>query len=133
MDVTGQGFQVVQSFLGAEVARAEDVLDPARHQQLLELRRQGRGSVRDVQIAKHQHQHVCKVTFVIQVGYGFPQPPNPLVGVSAASDNIKLGSCAHPLTKTAAIEDDIRCKKRRYVQSNTVFKLCSCRLTLIFL
>ena len=29
------------------------------------------------------------------------------MGVSAASDNIKLGSCAHPLTKTEAAEDDI--------------------------
>ena len=41
MDVTGEGFQVVKGLLGAEVARAEDVLDPARHQQLLELGWQG--------------------------------------------------------------------------------------------
>ena len=41
MDVAGKGFQVVKGLLGAEVARAEDVLDPARHQQLLELGWQG--------------------------------------------------------------------------------------------
>ena len=41
MDITGKGFQVVKGLLGAEVARAEDVLDPARHQQLLELDWQG--------------------------------------------------------------------------------------------
>ena len=58
MDITGQGLQVVQGLLGAKVASTEDVLDPARHQELLELGWQGGGPVRDVQVSKHQHQHL---------------------------------------------------------------------------
>ena len=58
MDITGQGLQVVQGFLGAKVASTEDVLDPARHQELLELSWQGGGPVWDVQVPKHQHQHL---------------------------------------------------------------------------
>ena len=50
MHVTGQGLEVVHSFLGAKIASAEDVLDPAWNQQLLELGREGRGPVWDVQI-----------------------------------------------------------------------------------
>ena len=58
MHIAGQGLQVVQGLLGAKVASTEDVLDPARHQELLELSWQGGGPVRDVQVSKHQHQHL---------------------------------------------------------------------------
>lgn len=50
MDVSGERLQVVIALLGAEVAGAEDVLDLARDQQLLELGGQGVASMRDVQV-----------------------------------------------------------------------------------
>lgn len=48
--VPGQGLQVVIALFGAEVARAEDVLDLAWDQQLLELGWQGVASVGNVQV-----------------------------------------------------------------------------------
>lgn len=50
MDVSGQRLQVVIALLGAQVARAQNVLDLARHQQLLELGRQRVAPVGDVQV-----------------------------------------------------------------------------------
>lgn len=50
VDVSGERLQVVITFLGAEIACAEDVLDLPRDQQLLELGRQGVASMRDVQV-----------------------------------------------------------------------------------
>lgn len=50
MDVSRERLQVVITFLGAEIACAEDVLDLPRDQQLLELGRQGVASMRDVQV-----------------------------------------------------------------------------------
>ena len=57
MDVTGQGLQVVQSLLGAQIARAENVLDPAGNEQLLKFSRESGGPVGDVKISEHEHQH----------------------------------------------------------------------------
>ena len=53
VDVTGQGLQVVQGLLGAEVACAQDVLDTPRHQELLELGGQSEGPVRYVEVTKN--------------------------------------------------------------------------------
>lgn len=50
VDVSSQRLQVVIALLGAQVARAQDVLDLARHQQLLELGRQRVAPVGDVQV-----------------------------------------------------------------------------------
>lgn len=50
VDVSGQRLQVVIALLGAQVARAQNVLDLARHQQLLELGRQRVAPVGDVQV-----------------------------------------------------------------------------------
>lgn len=50
VDVSGERLQVVIALLGAKVARAEDVLDLPRDQQLLELGGQGVASMRDVQV-----------------------------------------------------------------------------------
>ena len=61
VNVTCQGLQVVQSLLGAQIARAENVLDPAGNEQLLKFSREGGGPVGDVKISEHEHQHyVCK-------------------------------------------------------------------------
>lgn len=57
MHVAGEGAQVVHRLLGAQVARAQDVLDPAGHEELLELGGEGGGAVGDVQVPEHQHQH----------------------------------------------------------------------------
>ena len=57
VDVTGQGLQVVQSLLGAQIARAENVLDPTRNEQLLKFSRESGGPVGDVKISEHEHQH----------------------------------------------------------------------------
>ena len=57
VDVVGQTLEVVQRLFGVQVARAEDVLNAARNQQLLELGGQTRRAMRDVQITDHQHQH----------------------------------------------------------------------------
>lgn len=56
MDVPGEGLQVVVALLGAEVPRAEDVLDLPRDQQLLELGRQRVAPMGDMQVAQHQDQ-----------------------------------------------------------------------------
>ena len=50
MHVTGEGLEVVHRLLGTKIASAEDVLDPAGYQQLLELCWEGRGPVGDVKI-----------------------------------------------------------------------------------
>lgn len=50
MHVTSQSLKVVEALLGAQVARTQDVLDLARHQQLLKPVGQGVASVRDVQV-----------------------------------------------------------------------------------
>ena len=39
VNIAGQGFQVIQCFLGAQVSRAENVLDTPRNQQLLKFSR----------------------------------------------------------------------------------------------
>ena len=57
VDIAGQGFQVIQGFLGAQISRAENVLDTPRNQQLLKFCRKSGGSVRDVKISKDQNQH----------------------------------------------------------------------------
>lgn len=56
VDVPGECLQVVIALLGAQVPRAEDVLDLSRHQKLLELGWQGVAPVRNVQVAEHQDQ-----------------------------------------------------------------------------
>lgn len=50
VDVSSQRLQVVIALLGAEVARAQNVLDLPWHQQLLELGRQRVAPVGDVQV-----------------------------------------------------------------------------------
>lgn len=50
VDVSSERLQVVITFLGAQIACAEDVLDLPRDQQLLELGRQGVASMGDVQV-----------------------------------------------------------------------------------
>ena len=56
--VRRQRLEVLVRLSGAQVARAEDVLDPAGHQQLLELGGQRGGPVRDVEVAQDQDQHL---------------------------------------------------------------------------
>ena len=51
--VTGQGLEVVQGLLGAEVSRAEDVLNSPRDKKLLELGGQSEGPVRYVEVTKN--------------------------------------------------------------------------------
>lgn len=50
VDVPGQRLQVVVALLGAEVSRAEDVLDLSWNQQLLELCGQRVAAVGNVQV-----------------------------------------------------------------------------------
>lgn len=57
MNVARQGLEVVQSLLGAEIASTENVLDPARNQQLFEFRRKSRSSVGNVEVSEYKHQH----------------------------------------------------------------------------
>lgn len=54
MDVTGQCFQVIKCLLRAEISRAQDMLDPTRNQQFLELGRQTVASVRNVNVSNHK-------------------------------------------------------------------------------
>ena len=49
--ITGESFEVVERLLGAQVAGAQDMLDLAWHQKLLEAWREGVTSVRDVKVA----------------------------------------------------------------------------------
>lgn len=56
MNIPSQGLEVVIGVLGAEVPCAQDVLDLARHQQLLELGREAVAAMGDVEISQHQHQ-----------------------------------------------------------------------------
>ena len=57
MHVACQGLQVVDRLLGTKIACTQYVLDPPRYQKLLELCREGRCPVRDVQIAKDKNKH----------------------------------------------------------------------------
>lgn len=67
--------------LGAQVARADDAVDLPRLEELLELRRQVRRAVRDVQVRQHQDQHHLAIDerqgFVGRSGGG-PSGPPPL-------------------------------------------------------
>lgn len=56
MNIPSQGLEVVIGVLGAEVPCAQDVLDLARHQQLLELGREAVAAMGDVEVTQHQHQ-----------------------------------------------------------------------------
>lgn len=56
MNIPSQGLEVVIGVLGAEIPRAQDVLDLARHQQLLELGWEAVAAMGDVEISQHQHQ-----------------------------------------------------------------------------
>lgn len=56
MNIPSQGLEVVIGVLGAEVPRAQDVLDLARHQQLFELGREAVAAMGDVEVSQHQHQ-----------------------------------------------------------------------------
>ena len=56
MHITGQSFEIVKWLFGAQVACAQNVLDFARYQELLEARRQWVTSVRDVEVTQQQHQ-----------------------------------------------------------------------------
>lgn len=58
MNIPSQGLEVVIGVLGAEVPCAQDVLDLARHQQLLELGREAVAAMGDVEVTQHQHQSV---------------------------------------------------------------------------
>ena len=42
------------SYLCTQVSRAENMLNSARHKQLLKLRRKGRSSMGDMEISKHK-------------------------------------------------------------------------------
>ena len=57
MDIACNGAQVVEIVGVAYVTSANDLLDFARDQQLLELGWQVVGAERDVQVAYHQNQH----------------------------------------------------------------------------
>ncbi|KAF4520052.1 hypothetical protein B566_EDAN008340 [Ephemera danica] len=54
--VAGQRLQIVVGLLGAQVARAENVLDAAWDEQFLEFSRQTATPVWNVEIAQHEHQ-----------------------------------------------------------------------------
>lgn len=56
MDIAGEGLEVVVRVLGHQVTSAQDVLNLARHQQLLEARRDHVGTVRDVQVANDKNE-----------------------------------------------------------------------------
>lgn len=58
--VIRQCLQVVERVLGAQIARTQNVLNPAGHQELLEFRWQTAASMRNVQISEHQHQLIKK-------------------------------------------------------------------------
>ena len=53
VDITGQGLEVVQGLLGAEIARAEDVLNTPWHKKLLKLGGQSKGPVRYVEVTEN--------------------------------------------------------------------------------
>ena len=55
MHTTGQGLEEVHSFLSREIVHWEDVLDPAGHQKLLEIGREGRSHVWYVLITYDNH------------------------------------------------------------------------------
>lgn len=59
MHIVGQCLQIVERLLCAQISGAQNVMDTPRHQQFLELGRQTAASMRNVQIAKNQHQ-LCK-------------------------------------------------------------------------
>ena len=70
VNVAGQGFQVIQGFLGAQISRAENVLDTPGNQQLLKFSRQSGGSVGNVKISKDQDQHFVSLEIKRSAGVG---------------------------------------------------------------
>jgi hypothetical protein len=54
--VVGNGLEIVVRVAVAQVARAQDMLDLAGHQQLFELGRQVAAAVRDVKVPNHKHE-----------------------------------------------------------------------------
>ena len=61
VNIAGQGFQVIQGFLRAQISRAENVLDTPGNQQLLKLCRKSGGSVWNVEVSEDKNQHFVRL------------------------------------------------------------------------
>jgi len=67
--IIGQGFKIVVRLFGTDVSGGQDVVDAARHQQLLELGRQAATPMGNVQVAEYQNEHrvLCGALFYFPI------------------------------------------------------------------
>jgi len=86
--IIGQGFKIVVRLFGTDVSGGQDVVDAARHQQLLELGRQAATPMGNVQVAEYQNEHrvLCGALLYFPIKKYVKRPANMTIG-SSDNDN----------------------------------------------